>query len=150
MKEPDIPGRIIAQIARAPEAKNAHMAGSAIWLTVSDVEPPRRPRLTNTTTPTPRANQMCRVSGRLIIAHATTMEPATSPRNSAAINTVRVLSRWLSIGASETTASRRPVPSGTMNTHSTLPIQRLKLSRSALRMFPSAEEPALMDAISRS
>ena len=150
MNEPEMPGRIMAQMAIAPARKKAHNWGSRSCPTVSSDVPPRSPRAMNVMTPTPMAIQMCFVSRLLSIAQATTIEPATSPMNSAAIRTACSSSRCWRTLARATTARRIPVPSGTMNSQSTLPIHRLKPAMSSFTRLPSAEEPARTDSMSRS
>ena len=87
MNDPLIPGRIMAQIAIAPEPKNAHIAGSATCAAVSLDVLSRNPSSTNTASPTPAMIARRRTSRTVRSFHATTAEPATSPRKSAAINT---------------------------------------------------------------
>ena len=76
-----------AQIAIAPEPKNAHIAGSATCAAVSLDVLSRNPSSTNTVNPTPAMMATRRTSRTVRSFHAITAEPATSPRKSAAINT---------------------------------------------------------------
>src|SRR5690606_2455154 len=74
MNDPETPGRIIAQMATAPDPKKAHNGGST-------TVPPRKPRNQNVTIAAATSTPTVTASRRSTIRQATNIDPATKPKN---------------------------------------------------------------------
>ena len=140
--EPDTPGRIMAQMAMAPDTKKIHGAGSL-------TSPLRRPSTRNATTATPATMARRRPSQPSTSPAATMMEPTTSPKKVAAIST-----GWSSSATSmgwdrATMATPMPTPRGTRNSHSTALSSSTKPFGSPRTRRPSAWAPVRTLAMSR-
>ena len=113
MNEPEMPGRIIAQIATAPPPKNTSSDGSSM-------RPDRSPSRANTTTAVTRTTPTREASTPSSNSrNATTTEPATRPRKSPDSRTGWASSRCSSPLASSPMAARMPTPRGTRKRHCT-------------------------------
>ena len=151
MNDPEIPGRIMAQIAIAPTRKKIHsgcVTTSAVpsATSVSSRSPSRK----NNATVTPTAMPTATASTLLRRLYAIQIVPTTSPKNSPAMVTGWSFSSDSRIDDSAATAIRTPASNVTSQTHSMSETVCLNPVMSPVRSCFRPRAPVRMLRISRS
>ena len=134
MNEPEMPGKIMAQIASAPAPSNINALGS-------DTGPDWNASTKNSTRPTARVMTACCAFGSLSNLRATIIEPTTRPKNKPAIDSGWLVRALSIIPERISTAEPIPATNGNKKTQSTDFMPSTNPPTSPLHKRPRAFDP---------